>query len=120
MSTETQNPSTPPVVEKMVPHELHHVRSHWCWFLLLGVLLLACGMLALAFPFVASVFAIRILSIILLVAGAATIIGSFWTGKWGGFLVHVLVGMLYLAAGFVVSERPLVSIVMVTLYLAVS
>jgi len=34
MSTETQNPLTTPVVEKIIPHELHHVRSHWCWFLL--------------------------------------------------------------------------------------
>ncbi len=120
MSTEPQNPSTAPVLEAIVRHELHHVRSHWCWFLLLGCLFLACGMLALTFPFVAARAAISVLSIILLVAGVATIIGSFWTGKWGGFLVHVLVGMLYLAAGLVVSERPLVSIFMVTLYVAVS
>ena len=106
--------------EKIVLHELHHVRSHWWWFLLLGCLLLICGTMALVFPFVASVAAISALSIVLLVAGVATLVGSFFTGKWSGFLVNVLVGMLYLAAGFVVSERPLLSILMVTVYLAVS
>jgi uncharacterized membrane protein HdeD (DUF308 family) len=106
--------------ETMVRHELHHVRSHWWCFLLLGVLLLVCGTSAIVFPFLASVVAISFLSIILLVAGVATLVGSFWTGRWSGFLVSVLVGILYLAAGFVVSERPLLSIMMVTVYLAVS
>jgi uncharacterized membrane protein HdeD (DUF308 family) len=81
---------------------------------------LFCGTLALAFPFVASLVAISALSIILMVAGVATLVGSFWTGKWSGFLVHALVGILYLAAGFVVSERPLLSILLVTVYVAVS
>ena len=119
MSNQTQNVS-PAAVEQIVKHELHHVRSQWCWFLFLGILLLLCGVMALAFPFVASVAAISVLSIVLLVAGVATIVGSFWTGKWSGFLVQLLVGMLYLAAGFVVSERPFVSIVLVTIYVAVS
>jgi uncharacterized membrane protein HdeD (DUF308 family) len=76
--------------------------------------------MALTFPFVAATAAMSVLSIVLLVAGVATIIGSFWTGKWGGFLVQLLIGMLYLAAGFVVSDRPLVSLLLVTIYVAVS
>ena len=110
----------PTAVEQIIRHELHHVRSHWWWFLLLGSLLLVCGTLALVFPIITSVFAINILSIVLLVAGVATLVGAFWTGKWSGFLVHALVGILYLAAGFVVSERPLLSILLVTVYVAVS
>jgi len=120
MNTESQIVSPVPAIDPTVRHELHHVRSHWWWFLLLGTLLLLCGTAALTFPFIASVAAISILSIVLLVAGVATLVGAFWTGKWSGFLVSVLVGMLYLAAGFVVSERPMLSILMVTVYLAVS
>ncbi len=119
MSNQTQSVS-PVTVEQVVKHELQHVRSQWCWFLLLGILLLVCGVMALTFPFVAASVAISALSIVLLVAGVATIIGSFWTGKWSGFLVQLLMGMLYLAAGFVVSERPLFSILLVTIYVAVS
>ena len=86
----------------------------------LGILLLICGMAALTFPFVASVAAVSALSILLLVAGVVTLVGAFWTGKWSGFLLNVLVGMLYLAGGFVISERPLLSVLMITVYLAVS
>ncbi len=120
MSNETQNVLPVAEVEKNVKHELHHVRSQWCWFLCLGILTMMGGLLALTYPFVASVAAVSILSIILLVAGVATLVGAFWTGKWGGFLVHILVGMLYLAAGFVISEEPGKAILLVTVFVAVS
>lgn len=120
MTAATQILSPTSAVEKAGLHELHHLRRSWWWFLILGVLLLVCGTVALVFPFLATAAAISALSIVLLVAGVATLIGSFWAGRWSGFLVSVLVGMLYLAAGFVVSERPLLSILMVTVYLAVS
>jgi uncharacterized membrane protein HdeD (DUF308 family) len=119
-TAETMHVLAPAAVERIMRHELHHVRAHWWWFLLLGSLLLLCGTVAIAFPIITSVFAISLLSIVLLVAGVATLVGAFWTGKWSGFLVHVLVGLLYIAAGFVVSERPLLSILLVTVYVAVS
>jgi uncharacterized membrane protein HdeD (DUF308 family) len=107
-------------IESIFKHELHHVRGHWHWFLFLGILMLVGGVLAVTFPFVASEAAISVLSVILQVAGLITIVGSFWTGKWGGFLVHVLVGMLYLAAGFVITERSIISILLATIYVAMS
>ncbi len=111
----------PTVVERvLVRHELHHVRSHWWWFLLLGILLLACGTSALAFPLLGSLVAISVLSAVLMVAGVVMLVGAFWTGKWSGFLVNVLVGLLYVAAGFVISEKPIVSMEVVTIYVAVS
>jgi uncharacterized membrane protein HdeD (DUF308 family) len=109
----------PTAVESCIRHELHHVRSHWWWFLALGILLLVSGTLGLVFPLVASVVAIQFLSILLLVVGVATLVGAFWTGRWGGFLVQILVGILYVAAGFVISDRPLLSILLVTYYVAV-
>jgi uncharacterized membrane protein HdeD (DUF308 family) len=107
-------------LETIIKHELHHVRLHWRWFLFLGILMLVGGVFALTFPLIASVAAIGVLAVVLQVAGLATIISAFWAGKWGGFLVHMLVGMLYLAAGFVITEQPLVSVVVATLYIAVS
>jgi uncharacterized membrane protein HdeD (DUF308 family) len=103
-----------------VRHELHHLRSSWCWFLSLGVLLVLCGATALIFPVISSVAAIMVLAVTLMVAGVATIIGSFWAGKWSGFLVQLLVGILYVAAGFVVTDRPLISTIVVTVFISVS
>src|SRR5580658_5530610 len=68
-------------------HELHHVRSHWWWFFLLGILLLVCGTLALAFPLLGSLVAVSVLSAVLLVAGVAMLVGAFWAGKWSGLLI---------------------------------
>ena len=101
-------------------HELQHLRANWFWFLLLGILLVLGGTVAIFFPIISSVAAVHVLAVILLVAGAATIISSFWVGKWSGFLLHILVGLLYLAAGITITERPLVSIVLIVLFLAMS
>ena len=114
MSSENQTP-----VGQAVKHELQHLRSHWCWLFFLGLLLLLCGAAAVAFPLITSVAAVSVLSVILMIGGVATIVSSFWAGKWSGFLVHLLVGILYLAAGLVVSERPLVTILMLTLLASV-
>jgi uncharacterized membrane protein HdeD (DUF308 family) len=101
-------------------HELAHLRSSWCWFVALGVLLVTCGLTALVYPGVSSLAAVAVLGIVLIIGGIATIIGSFWAGKWSGLLVQLLVGILYVVAGMAVTERPLVTIALITFFLAVS
>ena len=100
-------------------HELQHLRSHWWWFLLLGFLPVACGTTAVILPAVYTVAAVMVLAVVFMVAGLATIVGLFWAGKWSGFLVQLLVGILYVAVGFVISDKPLVSIVLITVFIAV-
>jgi len=106
--------------EPQLKHELQHLQASWYWFMLLGLLLVLCGTVAVVFPVVASVAAIVALAVVLMVAGVATIIGSFWAGKWSGLLVQLLVGILYLAAGFVMSERPLLATLAITVFIAMS
>ncbi len=118
MSTESERPVGPAAAQ--LKHELQHLRASWCWLMLLGALLVICGTIAVVFPAITSVAAITVLAVVLLVGGLATIVGAFWAGRWSGVLVQLLVGVLYVAAGFVVSERPLISILMLTLFLAVS
>jgi uncharacterized membrane protein HdeD (DUF308 family) len=120
MSTESQTQVIPTTEAVVLRHELAHLRSNWWWFLVLGLLLVLCGTIALLFPVISSVAAIHVLAIVLMVGGVATIVGAFWAGKWSGVLVQLLVGILYLAAGFVVSERPVVSILVLTVFLAMS
>jgi uncharacterized membrane protein HdeD (DUF308 family) len=106
--------------EQHLRHELGHLRSSWCWIAALGVLLVVCGALAVVYPAFFSLAAVSVLGIILVVAGVATIVGSFWAGKWSGFLVQLLVGILYVVGGVAVTERPLVSTVLMTFFLAMS
>ena len=103
----------------MAGHELSHLRSHWWWFTLFGVLLILCGAVAIGFPVISSLAAISVLSVILLIAGIATIVSAFWAGKWSGMLVNLLVGMLYIAAGMFAVKDPIITIVVLTLYLAI-
>jgi uncharacterized membrane protein HdeD (DUF308 family) len=101
--------------------EFRHLRSSWWWFLLLGILLAVCGTAALIFPaltIVTSFAAVVILGVTLMIAGLATIVTSFWVGKWSGMLVQLLVGILYLVAGFAISETPGQSAAILTLFLA--
>lgn len=104
-------------------HELEHLRSQWLWLMLLGCLLVTCGTAAVVFPAVmeaTSIFATLVLGVGLMLSGVATIVGSFWAGRWSGFLVQLLVGLVYLAAGFVVSDHPVISTVMMTLFISVT
>jgi uncharacterized membrane protein HdeD (DUF308 family) len=101
-------------------HEFQHLRSNWRWFALLGALLVFCGTVAVIFPFLSSVAVIDVLAVVFLIAGVATIVGSFWTGKWSGLLVHLLVGILYVVTGFIITERPLMTILVITIFIAVS
>ncbi len=120
MSTKSEA-SVGPATECLVKHELGHLRKHWWWLSLLGVLLAVCGTVAIVFPvLLTTVAAVTVLAVILMIAGVATIIGSFWAGKWSGFLVQLLVGLLYVAASLVVTEQPLVTLLIMTIFIAVS
>jgi uncharacterized membrane protein HdeD (DUF308 family) len=124
MSTDTSYGNTlSPALPEFIKHELHHMRPHWLWFLLLGVLLVIAGTAAIIVPAatVGTTFAVTMFfGVLLMVAGVATIVSSFWIGKWSGFLIQILVGILYVACGFVVTENPVVSVVMMTIFIAVS
>ena len=106
--------------KQLVKHELQHLRANWWWLLLLGVLLVACGTTAITFPAISSLAVVNVLAIILMVAGVATIVGAFWAGKWSGFLVHLLVGLIYVAASLIVSEQSLIhTLHLLTIFAAV-
>lgn len=102
-----------------VRHELEHLRDEWWWFLILGVMLLLSGLLALVYPFVASVAAVIVLGASLLVSGVATIVAAFWTGRWSAMLLQLLIGIFYAVTGFIIMDAPIASTVSLTLVIAV-
>ena len=81
MSTTPNEPRGGLIAER-IQHELVHLQTNWLWFMLLGALLILCGMVAIVYPFVAAVGVIVILAATLLIGGVAIIISSFWAGKW--------------------------------------
>jgi uncharacterized membrane protein HdeD (DUF308 family) len=102
-------------------HELAHLRSGWWWFLALGALLAIGGAAAIivpAFTVTMSFVAVVVLGIVLMASGIATIIGAFWAGKWSGLLLQMMVGILYVMAGFMISDAPGRSALVMTLFFA--
>jgi uncharacterized membrane protein HdeD (DUF308 family) len=105
-------------VENQLAQEFKHVRSCWCCFLMLGILLVVCGSVAIVIPPLFTLLTAIVLGIALMVAGIVTIVSSFWIGKWSGMLLHLLAGILYLVVGFMVSEQPVAGALVITLFIA--
>lgn len=104
-----------------VRRELGHLRSHWWWLLVLGIVLVVAGTVAVVVPAataMTSLVAVVFFGVMLMAVGASIIAASFWTGRWSGFLVQLLVGIVYFVAGLTVAEMPGQSTVLITLLLA--
>ena len=105
-------------VEEIREHELTRLSKDWWCFLIMGILLVIAGTASIAYPWFSSLGVVIFLGAILIVSGVATIISAFWAGKWSAFLIHILIGLLYIVAGFVITDAPLTSIAMLTRMLA--
>lgn len=103
---------------RLLKHELEHLKGDWWWFFLLGVLLVILGIVAIAYPAFSTMGTVFVLGILLIVGGAATIVNSFWAGKWSALLLQLLVGILYVVAGMAIMDAPAESIVVMTLFIA--
>lgn len=53
----------------------------------------------------------------MIIAGVAEVINAFQLKSWGKFLLWVLLGLLYIFAGFVTFENPLLAAALLTLML---
>ncbi len=115
--------SVPSTVVSEIRHEFEHLASRWWWLALLGVLMIVGGTVAIVSPAVmvgTSLIAPVIIGVVLMVEGVAMIIGSFWAGKWSGFLLELLTGILYIACGFLFTANPVIATFTLTVFLAIS
>ncbi len=108
-----------PLGAHVLRREFHHVRKHWWWFLVLGGLLVLCGVVAIVLPILATAAAIAVLAAVFLIAGVATIFGAVFSGKWSGVFIHILAGILYIVVGMMITEEPVRMAKAVTFLVAV-
>jgi uncharacterized membrane protein HdeD (DUF308 family) len=98
-------------------HELEALHKQWWCFLLLGIALVVCGTVCIVDPLIGSIASVLFLGFVLLAGGIAQIISSVWAGKWSGMLLHLLMGLLYVIVGYMIIERPGVSMTVVTTFI---
>lgn len=93
---------------------------NWGWFLGLGVALTLLGFLALGEAFAVTLGTVWIFGLLLLVGGVLTAIHAFYNRAWGGFMLELIIGVLYVVAGFAVTADPLKGAAVLTLLLGAS
>jgi uncharacterized membrane protein HdeD (DUF308 family) len=100
--------------------EMAPLRAKWGWIVALGVIYIIAGFVALGSIVIATAASVLVVGIMMIVAGVAEIINAFQIKSWGKRLIWALLGVLYIVAGFVAFENPLLAAVLLTLMLGAS
>jgi uncharacterized membrane protein HdeD (DUF308 family) len=97
--------------------DLEPLRVKWGWIVALGAVYLIAGLIALGSVVAATVASVFIVGIMMVIAGVAEVINAFQLKSWGKFLIWLVLGVLYIVAGFLTFENPLLAAVLLTLIL---
>jgi uncharacterized membrane protein HdeD (DUF308 family) len=100
--------------------EMAPLRAKSGWIIALGIVYVIAGFIALGSMMMATVASVLVVGAMMIVAGAAEIINAFQVKSWGKFLIWALLGLLYIVAGFVTFQNPLLAAVVLTLMLGAS
>jgi len=103
-----------------VASKLEALRAKSGWIVALGIIYVTAGFVALGSVVLATVATVFVVGIMMLIAGVAEVINAFQIKTWGGFLLWLLLGVLYIVAGFVTFENPLLAAAFLTLLLGFS
>jgi uncharacterized membrane protein HdeD (DUF308 family) len=96
------------------------LRAKSGWIVALGVVYAIAGVIALGSVVFATVVSVFIVGIMMLIAGVAEVFNAFQIKTWGKFFLWLLLGALYIVAGFVTFENPLLAAAVLTLVLGFS
>ena len=100
--------------------EMTPLRTKWGWIVALGVVYVIAGLFALVSMAMATAASVLIVGVAMIVAGIAEVISALQIKSWGKFLIWALLGVLYIIAGFVTFENPLLAAVLLTFVLGAS
>jgi uncharacterized membrane protein HdeD (DUF308 family) len=93
--------------------------TKWAWFLLLGVVLIACGAAAVILPAASSIAASVVLGVALAIGGLTRIIEALQVKEWAGRTWQLLLGAVEVVGGILIYLNPLKGAFAITLLIAV-
>ena len=100
---------------------LRALRSKWGWILAFGIFSLIAGVIALAgSTMFATATAVYIVGFMMLFEGVAEIVAAFNARDWGHRLMWLLLGAIYVFAGFVCLQDPFRAATILTLLLGIA
>ena len=94
------------------------VHRNWGWFLALGIVQIVLGTIALGESFLMTKFSVMMLGWLLVIGGVMSIFHAFVERKWGGFIIDLLTGLLYVVVGFMAISNPIDAAVAITLIIS--
>jgi uncharacterized membrane protein HdeD (DUF308 family) len=97
--------------------ELAPLRAKWGWILALGIVYVIVGFIALGSIVTATAASVFIVGIMMVIAGVAEVINAFQIKTWGKFVLWLILGALYILAGFMTIQNPLLAAAFLTLLL---
>lgn len=108
----------------LLPFDAEHMPAfgkNWSRFFLWGVALVILGCIAISAAAFTTLLSVVFIGFLIFFAGIVTIVDTFtfWRGKWQGFLLHLLIAILYLAVGLMLINNPVEGSVSLTLLLGV-
>lgn len=97
------------------------MRLNWGWLLALGIILFLLGILAISLDTLTTLITVIFLGALILVGGILILLDSFkfWWGKWLGFFLHLITGVLYVLVGWMLIQSPVAASISLTLLLGV-
>lgn len=96
------------------------LRAKWGWIVALGVIFMIAGVIALGSVVAATASAVLVVGVMMIMAGVAEIIAAFSCKGWGRSLLWALLGVLYVAAGFIAFNNPAFVATILTLFLGIA
>jgi uncharacterized membrane protein HdeD (DUF308 family) len=100
-----------------VSSSVEPLRAKSGWIVALGVVYLLAGLVALGSVVTATLASVLVVGVMMIIVGVAEVFNAFQIKTWGKFLLWGLLGVLYIIAGFVTFENPLLAAALLTLIL---
>jgi uncharacterized membrane protein HdeD (DUF308 family) len=110
---------TPQSALELYGYSLANFQKNRGWFLALGILLIIGGTLAIIYDVAATLISVLFFGWLLIIVGAFEAIQSFWQPRWGGFFLHLIVGILAVVVGYHLLSAPLAGALVLTLVMAI-
>jgi len=105
-------------------HDLAHSRDlkpterQWAWLMALGILFVILGMIGLGMVVLMTLVSIFAFGILLIAGGAVQVIQAISYSGWKQKFSYLLIGLLYLFAGWVIISEPFLVSAAFTMVLA--
>lgn len=94
------------------------IQNQWGWYLTLGIVLMAAGILAIIYQGTATVASMVVFGALLIVAGVTQLIAAFQSRGAGHVILLLLIGILDIIVGWMVLQHPDAGALTLTLLLA--